>query len=131
MGSKAERLRPLIHVEDMRRHIEALLAPYTRPRLDDAIQVYWDRRTAKAHVLCDPYNGNVIEIQLAPIRSAISYATALHEIGHMLGRHQRSRNRVVRERWAWEWARRNALCWRPTMEKTAATSLAWYARRAR
>src|SRR5262245_51353431 len=115
-------------MEDMRQHVETLLTPYTRPGLDDAIQVRWIGRPTSAHVLCDPY-GSVIEIQLAPIRSAISYAAALHEIGHILGRHQRSKSRMVRERWAWEWARRNALCWTPAMERSARLALAWYASR--
>jgi hypothetical protein len=112
----------------MRRHIKELLAPYTRTDINDAIQVYWDRRMAKAHVLSDE-GGNVIEIRLAPVRSAISYATALHEIGHIRGRHQRSRNMMARERWAWEWARCNVLSWTPSMERTAVKSLAWYASR--
>jgi hypothetical protein len=30
-------------------------------------------------------------VQTPPIRSAITYATARHKIGHILGRHQRSR----------------------------------------
>ncbi len=67
------------------------------------------------------------EICIAPVRSAISYATALHEIGHVLGRHQRSFDVMVRERWAWNWARANALIWTPAMEQCARHSLAWYA----
>src|ERR1700687_4117481 len=49
------------------------------------------------------------EIHLPHVKSARSYATALHKIGHILGRHQRSSVILVRERWAWQWARRNAL----------------------
>jgi len=60
------------------------------------------------------------------IWSAISYATALHEIGHILGRHQRSPDTLVRERWAWRWAKENALIWTPAMEKHCSVSLAWY-----
>jgi hypothetical protein len=120
----------LIRVEDMRRHIEGLLAPYMRADLDDGIQVSWDRRAGRARVIRD-LDGTVVEIQLAPIRSAISYATALHEIGHMRGRHQRSRSQVVRERWAWEWARHNALSWAPSMERHAVKALAWYELRGR
>jgi hypothetical protein len=71
------------------------------------------------------------EIMIAPIKSPISYAVALHEIGHILGRHQRSRRVLVRERWAWEWARRNAVSWTPAMEKCARKSLEWYVPRAR
>jgi antirestriction protein ArdC len=72
------------------------------------------------------------EVWITPIRSAISYATALHEIGHILGRHQRSPDTLVRERWAWRWAKENALIWTPAMEKHCSVSLAWYeARRER
>ena len=57
-------------------------------------------------------------ISIPPIKSTITYAVALHEIGHVLGRHQRSRSRIVRERWAWVWARRHAITWTPAMERT-------------
>jgi hypothetical protein len=116
----------MICVEDMRRHIEELLAPYTQTDIDDAIQVRWDRRVGRARVIWDK-DGTVCEIQFAPIRSAISYATALHEIGHMRGRYQNSRRELVRERWAWEWARRNALCWTPAMERDAVREMERYA----
>jgi hypothetical protein len=82
----------------------------------------------KARVIRD-LDGTVCEIWLAPIRSSISYATALHEFGHILGRHQKSRNELVRERWAWEWARRSALYWTPAMERHASKALAWCASR--
>src|SRR4051812_19656709 len=55
----------------------------------------------------------ISEICIPPIRSAISYATALHEIGHIVGPHQRSRESMVRERWAWRWAKSQALIWTP------------------
>jgi hypothetical protein len=35
---------------------------------------------------------------VALIKSTISYAPALHEIGHVRGRHQLSRDSMVRER---------------------------------
>src|SRR5258708_39773715 len=66
----------------------------------------------------------------APIKSGISYATALHEVGHILGRHQHSNSTMVRERWAWHWARVNALIWTPAMEQSARKALEWYAPRA-
>jgi hypothetical protein len=70
------------------------------------------------------------EICTPPIKSVITYATALHEIGHVLGRHQSSRCVMVRERWAWKWARNNALLWTPAMQRSAERSLAWYMPRA-
>ena len=39
------------------------------------------------------------EIWIRPVRSPLSYATALHEIGHILGHYQRSHNELTRERW--------------------------------
>jgi hypothetical protein len=56
------------------------------------------------------------EVRIPPIESPTAYAIALHEIGHILGRHQYSRSPAVRERWAWRWARANALQWTPAME---------------
>jgi hypothetical protein len=83
---------------------------------------YWCRRSNDSYSLapCD-------EIYIAPIKSVVTYAVALHEIGHLRGRHQKSRHCIVRERWAWEWAKRNALVWTPRMERNAAASLQWYA----
>jgi hypothetical protein len=115
-------------LDEMRRHIDELLVPYMSRDIDDEIQVSWDRRVGRARVVRD-LDGAVLEIQLAPVRSAISYATALH--GHMRGRHQRSRSQMARERWAWRWARRNALNWAPSMERRAVKALAWYELRGR
>jgi hypothetical protein len=70
-------------------------------------------------------------MQIPLIRSALSYATALHELGHVFGRYQKSRNRLVCERWAWGWARHNAIVWTLAMERCAKASLALYERRAR
>jgi hypothetical protein len=37
---------------------------------------------------------------------------------------------MVRERWAWQWAQRNALRWTPAMAKHAAASLRFAAKAA-
>src|SRR5258706_14214903 len=71
------------------------------------------------------------EICIPPIKSPISYATALHEIGHILGRYQRSSDSMVREHWAWQWAKRNALIWTPVMDRCADSSLGFAAKAAR
>jgi hypothetical protein len=73
----------------------------------------------------------VEEIRIPPIKSAISYAAALHEIGHIQGRYQTSRHSLVRELAAWRWARQQALAWTPAMERMCASSLAWAARNGR
>ena len=70
------------------------------------------------------------EIHTAPIRGAVSYGTALHEIGHIVGRYTDSRHVMTRETWAWRWARRNALIWTPAMQRSMDMSLAWYRPRA-
>ena len=66
---------------------------------------------------------------IPPVRSANSYAVALHEIGHLLGRYQQSKSTMVREKWAWQWARENARVWTSGMEQFAKGSLAWYLHR--
>ena len=66
------------------------------------------------------------EIWILKIKSLNSYATALHEIGHILGRHRASRYLMVRERDAWRWAKANALIWTETMERQRDQALAWY-----
>jgi hypothetical protein len=99
--------------DDMRAHIFALCAK-------QGIVIRWCRRPTEALAIRE-----FEEIDIAPIRSEISYAVALHEIGHIVGRHQLSRNSMVRERWAWRWAQRNALTWTPTMERVRRKSLAF------
>jgi hypothetical protein len=73
----------------------------------------------------------LVLVRVAPIRSVISYVVALHEVGHIKGRYQQSPRDIVRERWAWDWARRNALIWTLRMERKAKTSLEWYEQRER
>jgi hypothetical protein len=115
-------------IDVMQRHIAELLALLERERPeDDAIQITWIKRSQDACVIRDfvtrDLGGAVLEIRLAPVRSVISYATALHEIGHVRGRYQRSGNVMVREQWAWQWARVNARFWSPAMEHIAVKSL--------
>lgn len=69
------------------------------------------------------------EVCIPPIKSAVSYATALHEIGHILGRYQESSKSLVREVWAWKWAKSNALFWTSTMEQHAGSSMGFAARK--
>jgi len=102
-------------IKDMHRHVLDLCDKH-------GITIYaWCRRTSQCHALTDRK-----EIRIVPIESRVSYASALHEIGHLRGRHQRS-STLVRERWAWEWVRANALIWTPGMESSARKALEWYA----
>ena len=93
-------------------------------RLCEEHDIVWrrhDSRSRRAYALPE-----FEEIHTPPIRGAVSYAVVMHEIGHVLGRYQRSRSVLVREDWAWRWARRNALLWTPQMERCATRSLGWY-----
>lgn len=64
-------------------------------------------------------------INIRPIKSAITYAVALHELGHVLGPWQ-SQPRLYKEAGAWKWAFENALVWTPSMQKTMIRSLTSY-----
>lgn len=105
-------------VDEMRSHVLGIAA-----KAD--LTVSWCRRPTSAWAARE-----IEEVQIAPIKSEISYCTALHELGHILGRHQQSRQLMVRERWAWKWARTNALAWTVRMEKNRGESLRIAAQRA-
>jgi hypothetical protein len=107
-------MRP-VTLQDMRQHVVLLCAEW------EEISIEWRcRRSSQAWAARDL---NLIHIP--PIRSVITYATALHEIGHIRGRHQNSRYSITRERWAWRWAKKNALLWTPRMEKDMRRALTW------
>ena len=57
------------------------------------------------------------------IRSALDYATCLHELGHVNGRYQGSASSKTRERWAWRYARERALVRTAEMEEDAGGEL--------
>jgi hypothetical protein len=105
----------MMPVADMVDHVASLCRSHE-------IAIYWCSRPEKSYSI-RPAG----EIFIAPIKSVITYATALHEIGHISGRHQDSHRCMVRERWAWDWAKRNAVVWTPTMARRAAKALQWYA----
>jgi hypothetical protein len=91
----------------------------------EEIDIDWCERPSKALAV----SGEFDFIRAPRIKSLISYAVAMHELGHIKGRNQYSKNQIVRERWAWEWARRNAMLWTPRMERYAVASVRWYQRR--
>lgn len=70
-------------------------------------------------------------IKVPAVRSATTYALALHEIGHVVGK--QTGYRLNREYQAWEWAIGNAMAWSPAMaekmRKSLATYVAWCQRR--
>ena len=64
-------------------------------------------------------------IKIRPVKTAVTYAIALHEIGHILGPRQSS-TRLDKEVGAWEWAQANALDWTDAMGATRAKCLQSY-----
>ena len=84
-----------------------------------------------AEAICNHKSKAIAEwtAETSPIRELCSYATVMREIGHCLGRYQRSRRSFVREVWAWEGARRNALLWTPQLERSAQAALNWHRHR--
>lgn len=66
---------------------------------------------------CKPFAYPTIRrIHIHPIKSDISYAVALHELGHVVCEHRPEQNRVWKELLAWRWAKANAAVWTNTME---------------
>jgi hypothetical protein len=102
----------MLSVAQMRAHVERICKV-------NGIEINYGR-----HASAD---GKLREIWIRPLKSPRAYATAMHEIGHILGRYQMKRSVMVRERWAWQWARRNALQWTPAMEQYAERRLKSYA----
>lgn len=96
----------------MHSHIESLL-------LRNQISVEW---TAK------PGTGRARRktkwVRLSPVKSEITYAIALHEIGHVLGDYPKTR--IDKEVAAWQWAKAYAVVWTPTMQDAAAKRLNKY-----
>jgi hypothetical protein len=101
-----------IPVAEMINHVESLCRSHN-------IGLFWCVRSDRSYSM-----RALQEVMIAPIKSVVTYAVALHEIGHLRGRHQDSRRCMVRERWAWDWAKRNALVWTPRMVRCAAASYA-------
>jgi hypothetical protein len=66
-------------------------------------------------------------IKIRPVATAITYAVALHEIGHILGPRQ-SGLRLDKEAGAWEWAIANAIDWTPVMQRKMEACLCSYIR---
>jgi hypothetical protein len=100
--------------EEMRRHIAGLLKDHHIPH----------RRTPSGEPGARAGGREVHNI--LPVKDEVSYATALHEIGHLLGGDQESRFVVVYERGAWDWAEQNALDWTPAMENERRRLMAGY-----
>lgn len=68
-------------------------------------------------------------IKIRPVKSPITYAIALHEIGHILGPRQ-SGCRLDKEVGAWEWAQSSAIEWTDAMAALMRKGLQSYLRKA-
>lgn len=69
------------------------------------------------------------KVKIRPVRSEITYAVALHEIGHIaIGNRSRAIGRLAEEAEAWEWARSNALEWTDRMSEKAEACVTSYVR---
>lgn len=70
-------------------------------------------------------------IRIPEIKTGITYAISLHEIGHILSNH--SGRRLEKEVQAWEWAMKNAIEWtqpmNQAMERRLGSYLRWCQRR--
>lgn len=64
-------------------------------------------------------------IKIRPVKSAVTYAIALHEIGHILGLRQNG-SRLDKEAGAWEWAIQSAIEWTPAMTQVMQKCLQSY-----
>ena len=92
---------------DMALHIQELCAEHNisveYQSLNDAVPRYWARPSER-------------RICIRPTKNTGYYVSALHEIGHIVGKFQ-DRSLLTKELWAWVWARQNALVWTPTAER--------------
>jgi hypothetical protein len=106
-------------------HIERLIGELRARKFPDPddFHVYWINNRDEAIAIADSFP---VEVHLPRVRSLEDYATALHELGHICGRYQKSTNILTRERWAWAWAKQTALRWTATMERDAQSSLKGY-----
>jgi hypothetical protein len=102
------------------RSIAALNQHVLNLAADHHITLHW-RERGRAYAAPE-----FLEIWLPRIRSPLTYGTALHELGHCLGRYQASRATMVAERWAWRWAKQKALVWTAAMERDMHRALAWH-----
>ena len=86
------------------------------------LNVKWVVRGSAMHSSFAYVDDRLIEIK--PVKSARTYAIALHEIGHIVC--PQDSNDFKAEIIAWQWARQNAISWVATMEHTLRTAVDTY-----
>jgi len=94
---------------DMALHIQQICAEngikVQYQSMNDEVPRYWAQPRTRT-------------IQIRPTKNTGYYVSALHELGHILGRFQSwEKSRLTRELWAWVWARQNALVWTLTADR--------------
>lgn len=73
--------------------------------LDDDVPRYYAKPTSR--LIC-----------IRPTKNTGYYVSALHELGHILGKRQAPNiSTLTRELYAWIWARQQALLWNDTAER--------------
>lgn len=91
---------------DMALHVQELCAKHNisveYQSLSEEVPRYWARPSDR-------------RICIRPTKNTGYYVSALHEIGHIVGKFQ-DRSRLTAELWAWVWARQNAIVWTETAE---------------
>lgn len=98
--------------------ITGLQAHITRLLVNNQISVEWKPGTSGRSWR------KTRSVRLSPVKSEITYAIALHEIGHILGDYPKTR--IDKEVAAWQWAKTYALTWTPTMQAAAVKRLGNY-----
>jgi hypothetical protein len=79
-----------------------------------------------------PSRGRCARIVVSPVRGQVSYLVALHELGHLLSRGNRSMRQLEREADAWRWALDRSLVeLTPATARSLQRSLESYLLRAR
>lgn len=106
---KVKRIDMAIHVQELcaANYISVAYQPLSQKH-----PKYWARR-------------DVRKIMIRPTKNTGYYVSALHEIGHIVGKFQ-DRSQLTRELWAWVWARQNAIVWTDTADRVMARAMESY-----
>jgi len=95
-------------MEHLMKHIEAICKDNN---------IIMKRHSGKRSRAFHNYKGSGRQkISVKRINSYLTYAVAMHELGHLLGPHQCSCDVLKRETGAWLWAMENCKVWMPCMK---------------
>lgn len=108
-----------MHIKVLAKHIRDT-ARSNAVKIKKYVRLQGDPRTLQAYS-----NDEERWIEIPAVKSRVSYAIALHELGHILGPWQ-DRSLIEREAGAWKWARAHALVWSKAMDVTMHKGLQSY-----